>query len=65
VTRVLDIPDEYNVIATYPIAVLRQSADQELARRFVAFVLGATGQRALAARGFIRGDTASAAAEKR
>jgi len=66
VTRVLDIPDEYNVIATYPIAVLRQSADQELARRFVAFVLGANGQRALAARGFIRGDTAtSAAAEKR
>jgi len=46
--------------------VLRQSADQELARRFVAFVLGANGQRALAARGFIRSDTAtSAAAEKR
>jgi molybdate transport system substrate-binding protein len=66
VTRTLDIPDEYNVIATYPIAVLRQSPNQELARRFVASVLGATGQRALAAHGLIRGDTGtSAAAEKR
>jgi molybdate transport system substrate-binding protein len=66
VTRVLDIPDEYNVVATYPIVVLRQSANQEMARRFVAFVLGAAGQRALAARGFIHSDAAaSAAAEKR
>jgi molybdate transport system substrate-binding protein len=62
VTRVLDIPDEYNVVATYPIAVLRQSANQEVARRFVAFVLGAAGQRALAARGFIPSDTATSAA---
>ncbi|HEY8106524.1 MAG TPA: molybdate ABC transporter substrate-binding protein [Gemmatimonadales bacterium] len=65
VTRMLAIPDEYNVVATYPIVVLRQSANQEAARRFVAYVLSAGGQRALAARGFIPSDTTGAAAGKR
>lgn len=65
VTRILDIPDEYNVVATYPIVALRQSGNPEAARRFVAYVLGAAGQRALAARGFIPSDTTGAAAGKR
>lgn len=39
--RVIPIPAEYNVVATYPIAVLSGSKDKELAQRFVAFVLAA------------------------
>ncbi len=65
VTQMLDIPDEYNVIATYPIVGLRQSTNQEAARRFVAYVLGAAGQRALAARGFISGEPTGTTAGKR
>jgi molybdate transport system substrate-binding protein len=64
VTRMLDIPDEFNVVATYPIVVLRQSVNQQAARRFVAYALGAAGQQALAARGFIPSDTTGAAGKR-
>jgi molybdate transport system substrate-binding protein len=65
VTRVLDIPDAYNVLATYPIAVLRQSARAALARRFVGFVVGAKGRSVLAEHGFLQGEAAGATTERR
>jgi molybdate transport system substrate-binding protein len=48
----VDIPDEYNVTAEYPIAVLEQSANAELARAFLDYVLGAHAQGVLARYGF-------------
>jgi molybdate transport system substrate-binding protein len=48
--RVIEVPDDVNVIATYPIAALGTADD--LARRFVAYVLG-PGQGALRAAGFL------------
>lgn len=48
----VDIPDEQNVIADYPIAILRQSPNPELARAFLAYVLGADAQGVLARYGF-------------
>jgi molybdate transport system substrate-binding protein len=50
--RAIDIPDEVNVIATYPIAVVGGSDHVDLAGRFVAHVL-AEGQAALEAAGFV------------
>ncbi|MDZ7676768.1 MAG: molybdate ABC transporter substrate-binding protein [Acidimicrobiales bacterium] len=49
----IDIPDEHNVVATYPIATLTGSGDPEAAAAFVAFVLG-DGQDVLAEFGFGR-----------
>ena len=48
----VDIPDDYNVEAEYPIAVLKQSGNGELARAFVDFVLSADAQGLLARYGF-------------
>ncbi|MGZ8599351.1 MAG: molybdate ABC transporter substrate-binding protein [Actinomycetota bacterium] len=50
--RVVRIPDEVNVIATYPIAVVNGTEEADLAARFVDFVLG-EGQRTLAEHGFL------------
>lgn len=49
----IDIPDDVNVIAIYPIAVVTGSEEVDLAQRFVDYVLG-EGQRTLAGYGFIR-----------
>jgi molybdate transport system substrate-binding protein len=49
----LDIPDKYNVLATYPIAVLKAAPHADLAAKFVDFVLSADGQAILAKWGFI------------
>lgn len=46
------IPADVNVIARYPIAALRSSNLEDVARRFVAFVLG-PGQRVLRGAGFL------------
>jgi molybdate transport system substrate-binding protein len=43
------IPDQYNVVATYPIAVVKDGAD---ARAFVAYVLSEAGQKVLGSFGF-------------
>jgi molybdate transport system substrate-binding protein len=55
--RAISIPDDSNVIATYPIAVLKsalvQDEQAELAKVFVAFVLSNEGQAILANYGFI------------
>ncbi|CAN5131323.1 molybdate ABC transporter substrate-binding protein [soil metagenome] len=47
------VPRARNVVATYPIAVLRGAADPAAARAFTAFVLSPRGQRILAAHGFL------------
>jgi molybdate transport system substrate-binding protein len=49
---VVEIPDDVNVIATYPIAVIADSGRPDDAREFVEFVLG-PGQGALADHGFL------------
>jgi len=53
VVRVLEIPDSANVIASYPIAVLRDARAPGRAREFVALVLSAAGQRALERHGLM------------
>ncbi|MGH7788780.1 MAG: molybdate ABC transporter substrate-binding protein [Candidatus Binatia bacterium] len=47
------IPDEYNVTARYPIAVLKQSGTPETATAFVNFVLSPAGQTTLKEFGFL------------
>jgi molybdate transport system substrate-binding protein len=49
----IDIPDELNQIATYPIAVLKNAGDPALAQAFVDYVLSAEGQSILGAQNFI------------
>jgi len=51
--RVFEIPDPYNVIARYPIAVLRSAPNPEGARRFLALVLSRTGQEVLKKHGLL------------
>jgi molybdate transport system substrate-binding protein len=53
--RAIDIPDDVNVIATYPIAVVEGSERADLAGRFVNYVR-ADGQPALRAAGFLPAD---------
>lgn len=48
----IEIPDDTNVIATYPIAVVNDSQETHLAKRFVDYVLG-PGQQTLAGYGFL------------
>ena len=45
-------PDEFNVIAEYPIAVLKQASNRPEAEAFVAFLLSPEGQAVLAKYGF-------------
>lgn len=49
----MEIPDALNVIASYPIAVLNTSQDQESAQAFVDLVLSPSGQEILAKHGFL------------
>jgi molybdate transport system substrate-binding protein len=49
----LNIPDQYNVLATYPIAVLKSAPNAELAQAFMDFVLSDQGQTILQKWGFI------------
>jgi molybdate transport system substrate-binding protein len=59
--RVLEIPEERNVLAEYPIAVAAGAADAAGAREFVALVLSAEGQRILARHGLLPGPAQVAA----
>ena len=45
--RVLEVPDAFNVIARYPIAVLKDARQAELAKDFVAYILSSEGQAAM------------------
>jgi molybdate transport system substrate-binding protein len=47
-------PESAGSVNTYPIAILKQSAHPELARKFVDLVTGEAGQKILAAGGFAR-----------
>jgi molybdate transport system substrate-binding protein len=49
----LDIPDTYNILATYPIAVLKAAPKADLAAKFMAYVLSTDGQAILQKWGFI------------
>ena len=48
----IEIPDDVNVIATYPIAVVNNTQETDLAKSFVDYVLG-PGQQTLAEYGFL------------
>lgn len=48
----IEIPDDQNVVATYPIATVAEAANAEGAMAFIAFVLSDEGQAALAEAGF-------------
>lgn len=48
----VDIPDAANVVAAYPVAVVRATGDRAGARAFVDRLLGPAGRSALAAQGF-------------
>jgi molybdate transport system substrate-binding protein len=47
------IPDEQNVIATYPIAVVKATAHHAAAAAFVTEIVSGAGQQALRKRGFL------------
>jgi molybdate transport system substrate-binding protein len=49
----LAIPDSLNVIAKYPIAPVKSSANPDTAKAYIAFVLSRSGQKVLAKYGFI------------
>jgi molybdate transport system substrate-binding protein len=51
--RAFRIPDDVNVIATYPIAVLKEAKEPALAGEFMKFVLSKEGQKLLGAQGFL------------
>ncbi len=50
---IIPIPDPYNELAVYPIAVLKNARAPDAARRFVDFVLSEAGQERLVAHGFL------------
>jgi molybdate transport system substrate-binding protein len=52
-SETIDIPDDINVIANYPIAKLKQSAHADVAQAFIDFVLSQKGQDILARYGFL------------
>ncbi len=51
--QVIAIPDEYNVIASYPIAATSRASRPELAQSWIELVLAPAGQAVLARYGFI------------
>jgi molybdate transport system substrate-binding protein len=51
--RIVEIPEDVNVIATYPIAAASESQNPELAQRWVDLVLSEEGQRVLEENGFL------------
>ena len=52
VTQV-EIPDQFNTVASYPIAPLRDSPNLEIAQQFIDYILAPEGQQVLAAYGFM------------
>jgi molybdate transport system substrate-binding protein len=55
--QIIDIPKAINIVAEYPIAVLKAAPASELARAFVKLVLSKQGQDTLAAAGFNKVDS--------
>ena len=60
--RVLEIPDQYNVIARYPIAIIKDSRNADAARWFLDLVLSPEGQRVLQRHGLMPAKAAAPAA---
>lgn len=56
-TTNLDIPDALNVIATYPVGVVKASKNASVAQQFVDYVAGPDGQAVLASYGFVAGSS--------
>jgi molybdate transport system substrate-binding protein len=52
-SETIDIPDDINVIANYPIARLKQSGHADVAAAFIDFILSAAGQNILRKYGFL------------
>ena len=50
----VDIPGEYNVVATYPIAVLKESAHPDAAQLFLDYILSDTGSEILLKYGLLK-----------
>jgi molybdate transport system substrate-binding protein len=50
--EVIEILENLNIVATYPVAVLKDAQSPELAREWVDLVVGAKGQRVLKKWGF-------------
>ena len=50
----IDIPDAYNVIASYPIAVTKEASNPEAAQAFIRFLVSDAGQSILEKNGFMR-----------
>jgi len=48
----IDIPDQFNVVAVYPIGVVKGSANAALAQKFIDYVNGADGQAVMKKYGF-------------
>jgi molybdate transport system substrate-binding protein len=57
--RVFDIPDQFNLIATYPIAVLKSARNPSAGRQFIALLLSEDGQQVLRRHGFLPAAAAS------
>jgi molybdate transport system substrate-binding protein len=54
-TSRVDIPDAQNVIAEYPIALVKASSNREAALAFIKAIVSGSGQGALEKAGFITG----------
>jgi molybdate transport system substrate-binding protein len=52
-SETIDIPDDVNVIANYPIAKLKQSGHADVAQAFIDFILSDKGQAILGRYGFL------------
>jgi molybdate transport system substrate-binding protein len=48
----VDVPEEYNVLVSYPIAVISTSANPEAAKGFLEFALSGAGRAVLSSHGF-------------
>lgn len=49
----VEVPEPFNVIASYPIAAVKDGAHADLAKRFVDYVRSPAGQKVLVAHGFV------------
>jgi len=50
--KVIEFPEESNIRARYPMAVLKNAHERELAEKFLVFVMSEAGQNVLASHGF-------------
>ena len=50
--KIIDIPDDHNIIASYPIAMLKGAAHERAAKSFISFVQSEAGKKRLSEFGF-------------